>query len=320
MASFQLHGFGLEAAGAKCFPADYSNPSANPPPFQKYIYGSIESGYPAIVIFGTTDPDGGLHAVPVFGHTLNQDTWVPNADFSYFKIGEGTIYIPSESWLSMFIVHDDNWGSNYCIPRHYLRPKPHPVPGQPAPAPEESVSQCVAHVISTMPKEVQLNPVRAEIIGADYLFTILPQLPPDNNPWAQRLALYANAHMLVLRPYLLDPAEYTAHLEKVKDWKGNAVRETLIRDLRTNLTKERLWMIELSVPELFSANLRKVGEVLVRAELLPAVDRDLGSFVLARLPGYFALLAGGTPADPQYQFIPSGTEGHVELIGCEGDR
>ena len=121
----------LEAAGAKCFPADYSNPSANPPPFQKYIYGSIESGYPAIVIFGTTDPDGSLHAVPVFGHTLNQDTWVPSADFSYFKIGEGTKYIPSESWLSMFIAHDDNWGSNYCIPRHYLRPKPLPRRGNP---------------------------------------------------------------------------------------------------------------------------------------------------------------------------------------------
>jgi hypothetical protein len=310
----------LEAAGAKCFPADYSNPSANPPPFQKYIYGSIESGYPAIVIFGTTDPDGGLHAVPVFGHTLNQDTWVPNADFSYFKIGEGTIYIPSESWLSMFIAHDDNWGSNYCIPRHYLRPKPHPAPGQPAPAPEESVSQCVAHVISTMPKEVQLNPVRAEIIGADYLFTILPQLPPNNNLWAQRLLFYAENHLLVLRPYLLDPAEYTAHLEKLKDWQGKPVRETMIDALKANLTKERLWMVELSVPELFSANLRKVGEVLVRAEISPAVDRDLGSFVLARLPGYFALLAGGTSANPQYQFIPSGADGHVQLIGCEGDR
>ena len=65
------------------------------------------------------------------------------------------------------------------------------------------------------------------------------------------------------------------------------LRETLIRALRANLTKERLWMIELSLPELFSANLRKVGEVLVRAELLPATDRDLTSFVLARLPGYF---------------------------------
>jgi hypothetical protein len=307
----------LEAAGARCFPADYSNPSANSPPFQKYIYGSIESGYPAIVIFGTTDPSGSLHAVPVFGHTLNQDTWVPNADFSYFKIGTGTIYIPSESWLSMFVAHDDNWGSNYCIPRQYLRAKPKAAA---ASAPEESAFQCVAHVIGTMPKEVQLNPVRAEIIGADYLFTILPQLPPDKNPWAQRLSFYAKAHLLVLRPYLLDPAEYTAHLEKVKDWQGNPVRETLIGALRANLTKERLWMIELSVPELFSANLRKVGEVLIRAEVLPPGDRDLTSFVLARLPGYFALLEGGTPTDPQYQFIPSGADGHVELIGCEDDR
>ncbi len=310
----------LEAAGAKCFPADYTQPSTNPPPFQKYIYGSIESGYPAIVNFGTTDPDGSLHAVPVFGHTLNQDTWVPSANLSYFKIGEGTKYIPSESWLSMFVVHDDNWGSNYCIPRHYLRSQPLPASGQPPPNPEEAVSQCVAHVISTMPKEVKLNPVRAEIIGADYLFTILPQLPPNNNPWAQRLARYASAHLLVLRPYLLDPAEYTAHLEKMKDWQGKPVRETLIRDLRANLTKERLWMIELSVPELFSANLRKVGEVLVRAECFPSVDRDLSNFVLARLPGYFALLAGGSSADPQYQFIPSGAEGHVELIGCEDGK
>lgn len=309
----------LEEAGAKCFPADYSNPSVNPPPFQKYIYGSIESGYPAIVIFGTTDPDGSLHAVPVFGHTLNQDTWVPNANLSYFRIGEGTIYIPSESWLSMFIAHDDNWGSNYCIPRHYLRPKSHPAPpNQPAPAPGESVSQCVAHVISTMPKEVQLNPVRAEIIGADYLFSILPQIPINNNPWAQRLKFYAERHLLVLRPYLLDPAEYTAHLAKMKDWQNKTIRSQLVSALKANLTKERLWMIELSVPELFSANLRKVGEVLVRAEILPAVDRDLGSFVLARLPGYFALLAGGgTPSNPKFQFIPSGAEGHVELIGCE---
>ena len=98
------------------------------------------------------------------------------------------------------------------------------------------------------------------------------------------------------------------------------LRETLIRALRANLTKERLWMIELSLPELFSANLRKVGEILVQAELLPAVDRDLASFVLARLSGYFALLEGGTPTDPQYQFIPSGADSHVQLIGCEGDR
>ena len=309
----------LEIAGARCFPANYSKPSPNPPPFQKYIYGSIESGYPAIVIFGTADAAGSLHAVPVFGHTFNQDTWVPSADLSYFKVGEGTKYIPSESWLSTFVAHDDNWGSNYCIPRHYLRTKQPPAQDQPTPNLEETVSQCVAHVISTLPKEVQLNPVAAEVIGADYLFTILPQLPANNNSWAQRLVSYAANHLLVLRPYLLNRDEYTAHLANVRDWQGHPVRANLVSALKASLTKERLWMIELSVPELFSANLRKVGEVLVRAEVVPQADRDLSSFVLARLPGYFALLEGGTPTNPRYEFIPSGAEGHVELIGCEDD-
>ena len=321
----------LEAAGATCFQADYSQANVNAPPFQKYLYGSIESGYPAIIIFGTTAADGSLHAIPIFGHTFNQDTWVPNAEDSYFKVGEGTKYIPSESWLSMFVAHDDNWGSNYCIPRHYLQPwqteepTPTPTPVPPTnpvnPNPDENGMEnfvpSVAHIISTMPKGVKLNPLRAEVIGADFLFTILPQLPAENNPWAQRLLRYANKNQLVLRPYLLDPAEYTTHLAKIKDWHYKSIRSDLVSALKTNLTKERLWMIELSVPELFSANLRKVGEVLVRAEILPTEDRDFGSFVLARLPGYFALFDGGTPSSPNFQFIPSGAEGHVELIGCE---
>jgi hypothetical protein len=319
----------LEAAGAACFQADYSQPNVKAPPFQKYLYGSIESGFPAIIIFGTTAADGSLHAIPIFGHTFNQDTWVPNAEDSYFKVGEGTKYFPSESWLSMFVAHDDNWGSNYCIPRHYLQPwqneeptpEPAPQPNSVKPNRDEDALEVfvpsVAHIISTMPKEVKLNPLRAEVIGADFLFSILPQLPPGDNPWAQRLLRYANKSQLVLRPYLLDPTEYTTHLAKIKDWHYKSIRSDLVGALKTNLTKERLWMIELSVPELFSANLRKLGEVLLRAEVLPTENRDFGSFVLARLPGYFALFDGGTPNSPSFQFIPSGADGHVELIGCE---
>jgi len=184
--------------------------------FPKVLFGSVESGFPAIAIFGTTDPSGALHAVPVFGHTFNRDTWVPSAELLYFKIGTGTIYIPSESWLSMYIAHDDNWGSNYCIPRHYMGIQQPPQPGQTSPQTGQSVSQCVAHVIGTAPKEVRLNPLRAEVIGADYLFTVLPQLPPDNNLWAQRLSFYAGKHLLVLRPYLLRRDEYVVHLRKVR--------------------------------------------------------------------------------------------------------
>jgi hypothetical protein len=97
--------------------------------------------------------------------------------------------------------------------------------------------------------------------------------------------------------------------------------ETRFKDiLKKMLPDERIWMVELSVPELFSANLRKVGEVLLRAEVSPSADRDLASFVMVRLPGYFALYAGGSAANPRYHFIPSGAEGHVELFGCENAR
>jgi hypothetical protein len=168
-----------------------------------------------------------------------------------------------------------------------------------------------------MPKEVKLNPLRAEVIGADFLFTVLPQLPADGNSWARRLLRYAKRNQLVLRPCLLDPDDYTRHLAQIMDWHYKTIRAEWITALKANLTKEKLWMIELSVPELFSANLRKVGEVLVRAELAPTDDRDFGSFVLARLPGYFALFEGGNATNPKFQFIPSGAEAHVEMIGCE---
>ena len=45
----------LKAAGATCFVGHYDDPALPPPaPFQKYIYGSIESGYPALVAFASS--------------------------------------------------------------------------------------------------------------------------------------------------------------------------------------------------------------------------------------------------------------------------
>ena len=36
---------------------------------------------------------------------------------------------------------------------------------------------CVAYVIGTMPKEVLVNPIEAEVIGADYLISYLLKYP-----------------------------------------------------------------------------------------------------------------------------------------------
>ncbi|MBM4047448.1 MAG: hypothetical protein FJ279_20270 [Planctomycetes bacterium] len=310
----------LEAAGARCFVADYRNPITREHelPFQKYLYGSVESGFPAIVIFGTRDAQ--YHAIPVFGHTFNEDTWVPRAETSYFKVGEGTKYLPSESWLSMYIAHDDNWGSNFCIPRQYLYARRFCQHWPTEARLCEEETDCVAYVIGTAPKEVQVNPIQAEVIGADYLMTILPQAPAPRGIWGERMDRYAKLNMLVFRAVLVKKGEYVGHLRRVRDWERTPILESRINDLDVALPDEYFWMIELSIPELFSANRRKVGEVLIRAEGAPTSERDLRAFVLARLPEFFVFYEGGAASEPRYRFPDSGIMDHAELFGCEDDR
>lgn len=106
----------LETAGVRCMVMAYTGAQSDSKvPFQKVLYGSVESGFPAIVVFQTADDPAVCHAIPVFGHTFNEDTWVYRAESSYFRVGPDTRYIPSESWVSMYIAHDDNWGSNFCV-------------------------------------------------------------------------------------------------------------------------------------------------------------------------------------------------------------
>ena len=83
------------------------------------------------------------------------------------------------------------------------------------------------------------------------------------------------------------------------------------------ISKPHFWMVELSVPELFSANKRKVGEVVLRAEISPTTRRDFKNLLLARVPGFFAVYVDGPPSNPRYEFLPCRLKSHVELYGCE---
>jgi hypothetical protein len=305
----------LESAGARCFVGEFTNPQ-NPPvaPFQRFIYGSVESGYPAIIFFGTNQGRQSFHAIPVFGHTFNEDAWGPLADQSYFKLGSGTRYIPSDSWLSMFIAHDDNWGSNLCIPKHYLQTKRL---NSTANGNQQPDSESVAYVIGTIPKAAQVMPLAAEAIGADYLFTILQQMPAASKSWVHRLRTSTLSKQLILRAILISGREYTKHLESVRDWEHKPIDGAMISALSGVLTNELLWMVELSVPELFPANKRKIGEVLIRAQQPVSHLQNMDSFVLARLPASFVLFGGMKKGKPQFHFVPSGVESHVELVHCE---
>ncbi len=209
----------LDAAGVRCMVVAYTEPQPdNRVPFQKVLYGSVESGFPAIVVFQTADDPDVCHAVPVFGHTFNEDTWVYRAESSYFKVGPGTQYIPSESWVSMYISHDDNWGSNFCIPRRYLHTQRYCNAFGEGGSGCRMDSGCVLYAIGTLPATVEMNALQAEVIGVDYLFSMLPQLPDLSEVWRKRLLYYATQKQLVVRPILVTGKEYTRHLDRVSDW------------------------------------------------------------------------------------------------------
>ena len=311
----------LESAGASCISGAYPLPvqDIDSPPYQRLVYGSVESGYPAVLCFAVPER-GLLHAIPVFGHTFNEDMWVPHAELSYFRVTEKTRYIPSDWWLSSFVSHDDNCGSNFCIPRHFL----HTVRqcDEWPEGPQECVKQTasVARVFATLPKEVEVGPIKAEVIGVDYLSSMLRQLPDASGPWKKRLVEYAEHHRLVLRPLLVQGPEYIKHLERIVDWDSKPIRRKCIDELRDwpLLSKGFAWMIELSIPELFAGNRRKLGEVLIRADRKPRQQRDFKSYLLARVPGFFAIHIGAAD-EPKYGFIDSGVQGHVPLFGCEND-
>lgn len=167
--------------------------------------------------------------------------------------------------------------------------------------------------------DTKLGSIEAEAIGADYLLRMLEQTSGISTPWTERLDQYARQKEVVLRPILISGTQYVSHLRMLTDWEGMRMLsyfgELLERDI-----PDRIWMVELSIPELFSANRRKLGEVILLAGKPTGPSRDFSNFLLARLPGAFVFCTGGDIANPEFSLVPSGVNGHVSLFGCEGTQ
>ena len=321
----------LRRVGAETFVGDYTGATTPTVPYERYLYGAIESGFPAILFFETEKQDKsgevGCHTVPVFGHTFNEDAWVPDANLFYFPMRKATKALSSGTWLSMFVGHDDNAGSNYCIPQNYIEPIRMCTDGQSNRFRCKQQQGGVAYAIGTLPNEIKVDPIEAEAIGADYLLAILKQVPGTfkgwTERWQKRLEGYHASQLLVLRTILLKGAQYATHLGAVHGWAGKPFPKRLL-DAFAPVAADWFWMVELSVPELFSANRRKIGEILIRADTAAGTQRDFKNFVCARLPGCFVLIESvkdaasvGEEPEPTFLYVPVGVVDHVELFGCE---
>lgn len=292
----------LSASGIGFLDIDYRSRTPEEreqlPPYQKLVYAGIESGGGALLGFrlsGEGLTEEVRHIIPLFGHTFNQDAWVPRAEAAYFHIGENTRYLPSESWVSSFIGHDDNFASNFCVPRLYIPP------GQ------------ADYVAELFPSECVYSGTLAEAVAVDYLYSVLPELAGSPLPWLRRLVAYVQGQEVVLRAISVTADEYVRHWKRLRDWEGQAEDEALCDALEPYLP-ERLWMVEISVPELFPANLHKVGEIVLDAVQGMSTERDFRLFVFARVPGRLLLVRELSPdGTPSFASVPSSLQSHTPL-------
>jgi hypothetical protein len=256
--------------------------------FQRLLYDFIESGRPALLGFELSpDPNSGQsarHAIPVFGHTFNEDLWVPEAERAYFAHNRG--YFPSESWLSSYLAHDDNFGPYLCLPRHYLGRAQFRV------------------LVGSHPAEVLLPAAEAEALAFDVANALADHLPPGASPWFERFRAFARAGLLVLRAQTVAAADYRAHLAALSDREGQTLETATLEHLVAGLPS-RVWLIEISAPELFPSTRAKFGEVLVDAA---AASPDQALLAL-RLPGVAA-----RPHDGQLSLVSSRLGGHTPLF------
>ena len=270
-------------------------------PYQKYAYSGLESGGGALVGFRCTNSrrEEARHIIPIYGHTFNKDTWAPDANFAYFRIGTKAGYIPSEIWTSSFVGHDDNLGPNYCIPRLYIQ------------------KEKVDYVLEVFRPGIAYSGVEAEAVALNILYSLIADLDSSKNSWILRLKQWCSCQRLVFRALALSKNEYMSHLRSLSDWEGNNESTEICSVLESELP-DYVWAVEISTPQLFPANKRKLGEILFDGTgNITKLDGSLNSdlFIFARLPGVYML--GGNVDEhgrPEFIQVSSFLESHTDLV------
>jgi hypothetical protein len=103
----------------------------------------------------------------------------------------------------------------------------------------------------------------------------------------RRLHEYVKNQKLILRTIANTRLDYEKHLGEISDWSKNKESPLTVADIK-ELLPDRVWMVEVSIPDLFSTNKRKLGELLLDATRPFSSKADDTMFVMARLPGVYA--------------------------------
>lgn len=251
--------------------------------YVSHVYAGVESGLGALVGFSLDDgqkranridEDSLGHMIPIYGHTFNKDTWAPDANRKYFSPTKVLGYMPSDLWMSSFIAHDDNVGANLCIPKGFIRP------------------DNVEYVVELLPSGCVSCAVEIEGQALQILHSITDTesivLALSQYKWFSRLCFAVKTESLILRTQPVSIRDYLLSLMGF-----SSQDDELCKGIAAELNKEsnaldgrNYWLVEVSVPQLFPANERKIADLLFNS--LCELDIDgRTNFSFAHVPGAY---------------------------------
>lgn len=258
----------VKQKGCKCHIANFSKETDIE--YDHFMYPSLESCFPTIL--GIEYWDRGKqqvagHVVTVLGHTINSDRWEPEAVRGYGGYPLRP-YIPTAEWCDHYIISDDNFGMYSTLPtdaiRNFLVPTKNP-------------NRHASMAISIVPDKVTIPGHYAEQFAVDMATKLINGIGLQTpNRWHDRL----KGRNLVCRTLLQTKSEYV-------DFINNHVTGlTPEQQSCLDSLSEYIWVSEISLPNIYTANKRKLGDVVLRADATPQEHSSGESLALAWFPGF----------------------------------
>ena len=268
--------------------------------YAEWIYPLVESGYPVFLTFNPTHTRG--HVLAVVGHTMNSDKWDCEAHLAYRPEAFGT-YHASSAWVDHFIVNDDNFGMYTCMPPQYLRNRI---------LPQYDATQRAQVAFSVLPRGIDVPPYFAEKASVALVARLAQSYNcAPGNKWLGRLweQLRQPNKGIVGRTLLCTKERYFRHLAGERDSNGCGPVQEIPEELAA--APDHLWLTEISLPDLYTANKHKVGDLLTDAKAGHKTDgAPFSRFVWGWLPGIQVM------KDPKAGVSPSPwpLTGHIGIL------
>jgi hypothetical protein len=246
--------------------------------YDHFLYPALESCFPTILGIQWWDRIQNRsigHVVAVLGHTSNFDRWQPEANRGYGNFPLKP-YISSAEWCDHYVISDDNYGMYSALPseamRNFIVPSKNPNPH-------------ASMAITIVPKEVTIDGYKAEQVSLIRAYNLIRNIKIDPpNIWLTRLKNREQDNTeIVCRTILQKKDDYITYIKK----HNNILSPEQTACLQS--FSDYVWITEISLPHLYSANKHKVGDIVIRAD---ASEQDLisGQAVLwSWLPGFVQL-------------------------------